>query len=690
MLEIGHGFGVLVQVGVGYAALLQGQRHQRAGGPVGNEAAEAVGGGLVVAGLKGELGLLEHGFLGVARVGADFEQRGQGFGGLVAAAQQAQGATFLVVGVVLVGGVGDDDFLVQIQGLRVAFGQVVGVGQAQGGVVVVGGGGLGGFHKRLELRPGAGVLLGVVVGVAQAVAGLLHVVGLALADAALAGAAGGRGVGGNGLGVLLADAVNLAAQHLGGGPQPVIRRKFQRLIEQRQGLGVLAVVVERGGLRVGHALVGGVEAGAALVEVFEVGQGLGVVGGREKAGRQQLIHGGLVFGAREFLLKILQHVDGFGQVAQLVLHLAQLEGGVFGNALLKRTLPRRLKRREGLGLLVVLQVAQPQVVGRVLAQRIAPRRHALEAGNGPLEIALLVVGIADFVLQRGLDAPLAPGGVAVEILRRFLKFLLLVVSIAHQQLHFVGALGQRVLAQAGGGVGNEAVVVAFFVEDLGHHGGHHGLVGIVLLGHGQVGAGLGVGPGAVGQVAGVVAAGVAVLALGGFVAVEEQAGLVVLFLLEVSVGQLKVRLGPLGVGEVVGGHPLQVADGGRVVFLVEVKLAQLEVRHGRARVGRVLLGKVEDEPLGVGVQQVQAAEGHVVLGIGGAVAGGGAGAAGPHGLDGQVLPKRLLGRAVLLAVEEFEPFLKVALVAGKHLGLLGQHGGGRGRGQRGGQRQPGK
>jgi hypothetical protein len=68
-------------------------------------------------------------------------------------------------------------------------------------------------------------------------------------------------------------------------------------------------------------------------------------------------------------------------------------------------------------------------------------------------------------------------------------------------------------------------------------------------------------------------------------------------------------------------------------------------------VGRVLLGEVEDESFGIGVQQVQATHGVVVLGVGGPVAGGGAGLAGAARLNVEVLAEGLLGGAVLAAVK---------------------------------------
>ena len=77
---------------------------------------------------------------------------------------------------------------------------------------------------------------------------------------------------------------------LGRGTQGIVLRVLQRLVEQRQCLGVLAVVVEGSGLGVGQALVGAVEGSAAVVaEVVEVSQGLRVVGRRQEAVAQQLI-----------------------------------------------------------------------------------------------------------------------------------------------------------------------------------------------------------------------------------------------------------------------------------------------------------------------------------------------------------------------------------------------------------------
>ena len=278
-LKVGHGFFRLLQVGVGHAALLQGLRHQRAVGPVVEQAREARGGRLVLAGLKRKLRLLKHGLLGVARGRVGFEQRGQRGVGLVAAAHQAQGAALLEVGVVLVGGVGRYHLVVEREGLRVAFGHVIGVGQAQGGIVVVGVGGLrvGIAQKSLKLGPGALVLLGVVVGVPQPVAGFLLKIGFLGAHAALPGRTSRRHVGRDGLGVLLAHAVNLAPQHLRGGPQAVVGRELQRLIQQRQSGRIVAVVIEDGGLRVGHPLVGGVQLVATVIEPFEVSQRLRVI-----------------------------------------------------------------------------------------------------------------------------------------------------------------------------------------------------------------------------------------------------------------------------------------------------------------------------------------------------------------------------------------------------------------------------
>ena len=74
----------------------------------------------------------------------------------------------------------------------------------------------------------------------------------------------------------------------------------------------------------------------------------------------------------------------------------------------------------------------------------------------------------------------------------------------------------------------------------------------------------------------------------------------------------------------------------------------------------------------------------------GAVGRNGAGLAGVHRLEGQVLPEGLLGRAVLAAVKQFQPLLKEPLVGGKNLGLLGVGCHGRRGTQGGGQRQPGK
>ena len=330
------------------------------------------------------------------------------------------------------------------------------------------------------------------------------------------------------------------------------------------------------------------------------------------------------------------------------------------------------------------------MVSRVLAQRVAAYGHGGQAADGPLVIARLIVGKANLVLQRRLDAALVQGGVLVEVLSGFLELVFLVIRIADQQLNLVGALGRRRVLQRLGGIGNQAVVVAFFVINLGHHGRHHGLVGIVLLGHGQVGAGGGVIAGAVAQVTGVVGASVLELALNLLVAVEQQAGFFVILLLEVAVGQLEVRFGPLVVVQVDGRDLGKVANGGLVVFLVEVELAELKVGRGRLRVRRVPGGKVQDEALGIGVREVEAAHGIVVLGIGGAVASRGAGLAGVHRLSGQVAPERLLGGPVLAAVEQLQPFLKVPLIGGKNLSLLGlgDHGG-RGT-EGGGQRQPGK
>jgi len=104
-------------------------------------------------------------------------------------------------------------------------------------------------------------------------------IGLFGAHAALPGGAGRRRVRRNGIGVLLAHAVNLSAQDLRGRPQRVVGRVFQGLIQQRQRGRVIAVIIQGRGLRIGHALVGSVQLGAAVVDAFEVSQRLRVVGG---------------------------------------------------------------------------------------------------------------------------------------------------------------------------------------------------------------------------------------------------------------------------------------------------------------------------------------------------------------------------------------------------------------------------
>ena len=120
---------MLLQVGVSHAALLQGLRNERAIGPVVNKPCETSSGGLVLAGLKRELRLLENSILGVARVGTGFEQRSQRDISFVAAAHQAQGAAFLVVSVIFVGSVGCNHLIVKREGLRVTFGHVISISQ---------------------------------------------------------------------------------------------------------------------------------------------------------------------------------------------------------------------------------------------------------------------------------------------------------------------------------------------------------------------------------------------------------------------------------------------------------------------------------------------------------------------------------------------------------------------------------
>ena len=349
-----------------------------------------------------------------------------------------------------------------------------------------------------------------------------------------------------------------------------------------------------------------------------------------------------------------------------------------------------LKSRDSLRLLVGLQVTKAKVVGGILAQGVAAHGHVAQAGNGTLEVAHLVVSETNLVLQRRLNLVLVHGCVLVEILRRLFVLLLLIISIPEQQLNFVGVLGRRRVLQRLSGVGNQAVVVAFPVIYLRNHGRHHRLVGVVLLGHGQVGAGGSVVAGAVAQVAGVVGAGVLVLALHLLVAVEQQPSLLVVFLLEVAVAQLKIGFGPLVIAQVVGCDLGKVADSRLVVFLVEVELAQLKVGGSGLRMGRVLCGEIQNQPLGIRMREVEAAHGVVVLGVGGAVGGGGTGLAGVHRLNGEVGPKGFLSRAVLAAVKQLQPFLKMPLIGGENLGLLGLSSHWRRSTQSGGQRQPGK
>ena len=228
-----------------------------------------------------------------------------------------------------------------------------------------------------------------------------------------------------------------------------------------------------------------------------------------------------------------------------------------------------------------------------------------------------------------------------------------------------------------GSVANQAIVIAFLIVNLGHHGRHYGFVGVILFGHGQVGAGGGVVTSAIAEIASVVGAGIFVLALHLLIAVEQQAGFLVILLLEIAIAKLKIGLGPLVVAQVVGSYFLKVASGRRVVFLVEIKLTQLKIGRSRTRVGRMLRGKGQNQPLGIGVRKVEAAHGVVVLGVGGAVAGSRAGLAGVHRLNGQIRPKRLLRRAVLAPVKQFQALLEMPLVGSEHLGLLGLggHGG---------------
>ena len=399
----------------------------------------------------------------------------------------------------------------------------------------------------------------------------------------------------------------------------------------------------------------------------------------------------MIFRARKFLAKVLEHDDGFGQITQLVLHLAQLEGGIFGDAFIECRLAGRLESRYGLELLADLQVAQAKMVGGILAQGIAAHRHICQAGNGSLVVAHLVISEANLVLQRRLNLALVNDRVLIEIIGSFLVLTFLVIGIAEQQLNFVGTLRRRRILESFRGVGNQAIVVAFLIINLGHYGRHHGFIGVVLLGHGQVGAGGGVIAGPIAEVAGIVRAGVFILALKLLITVEEQASFFVVLLLEVAVGQLEIRFGPLVIAQIIGGHFLEVADGRLVVLLVEVELAQLKIRRRRARVGRVLFGKFQNKPFGIGMREVQATHGVVVLGIGVAVAGGdGAGLAAVHRLDGQKLPERHLSRAILTTVEQLQSLLKKPLVGGKNLRLLSLGSDGCRSTKGGNQRQPGK
>ena len=107
------------------------------------------------------------------------------------------------------------------------------------------------------------------------------------------------------------------------------------------------------------------------------------------------------------------------------------------------------------------------------------------------------------------------------------------------------------------------------------------------------------------------------------------------------------------------------------------------------------LGEVQNQPLSVGMLQVQASHGVVVFGIGGTrlvfVARRAVGAAATLA---KVAAEALLRRAVLPAVEQVEALLKKPLVALKRLALLGlgnlRHGRGQRRGESRRERQPGK
>ena len=136
-LEIDHGFFLLLQVGVGHATLLQRLRDQGTVGPVTNKTRELNSSRFILTRLKRELRLLEHGIFGVARVRIDFQQRGQRITGFVAAAHCAQRAPLLVVSIILIGGISRYYLIVEREGLRVAFDHIVGIGQAQGGVIVI-------------------------------------------------------------------------------------------------------------------------------------------------------------------------------------------------------------------------------------------------------------------------------------------------------------------------------------------------------------------------------------------------------------------------------------------------------------------------------------------------------------------------------------------------------------------------
>jgi hypothetical protein len=83
-------------------------------------------------------------------------------------------------------------------------------------------------------------------------------------------------------------------------------------------------------------------------------------------------------------------------------------------------------------------------------------------------------------------------------------------------------------------------------------------------------------------------------------------------------------------------------------------------------VGRVIGRKSQNSIFRIRVKQVQTRNGVVVFRVDGAVTQFAGAALGYI----EVALKGLLSRAVFTAVEEFEAFLKVALVGGKNLGLL--------------------